>query len=172
MNRRTPRTSLVFYLLLNVIVSAATTLGVILVYDQVRRSQLPPLPTLQPLASPTQAGANTVTAPTSGPAANPLIVIDSIIGSTDPKLEYVLLKRLGDGDLNLAGWTLTNEHDLVYTFPALTLYKGGAVQVYTRSGTDTPTELYWNLNESVWQPGEWATLKDGKGQIQARFQVP
>jgi hypothetical protein len=177
MKRRVPRTNLVLYLLLNIVVSAATTLGVLTVWDRTRTDKLPPLPTFLstvPVATlpPTApAGTPTVIQAVTGPQ----IEISSVIGATDPKLEYVLLKRVGEGDLNLAGWTLNNEHEAVFTFPdkpALVLYKGGAVQIFTRSGTDTPTEMYWNRNDAAWEPGEWATLKDAQGKVQARYQVP
>jgi hypothetical protein len=179
MKPRTPRTGILLYLLLNIVVSAATTLGVLTVWDRARQSQLPPVPTFLPTApvaastevTPDQAGTPTPLAALVGPQ----IEINTIIGATDPKLEYVLLKRMGEGDLNLAGWTLSNEHEAVFTFPdqpALVLYKGGAVQIYTRSGTDTPTEMFWNLSDAAWRPGEWATLKDKTGKVQARYQVP
>ena len=179
MKRRTPRTSLLLYLLLNIIVSAATTLGVLTVWDRTRTDKLPPLPTF--LATlPSTPEAATPEAAQGTPTVMEAVVgtrieIGSIVGATDPKLEYVLLKRVGEGDLNLAGWTLANEHDAVFTFPdkpALVLYKGGAVQIYTRSGTDTPTEMFWNRFDAAWQPGEWATLKDAQGNVQARYQVP
>ena len=179
MKRRTPRTGILLYLLLNIIVSAATTLGVLTVWDRTRESQFPPIPTFLPTA-PVSATLAPTPAPPGTPTVmdavvGPQIEINIIVGATDPKLEYVLLKRVGEGDLNLAGWTLSNEHEAVFTFPdkpALVLYKGGAVQIYTRSGTDTPTEMFWNRSDAVWQPGEWATLKDKEGKVQARYQVP
>ncbi len=176
MKPRAPRTSLLLYILLNIIVSAATTLGVLTVWDRTRTDKLPPLPTFLP----TTAAEPTQPLPSATPTAlsalsGPQIEISNVVGATDPKLEYVLLKRVGDGDLNLAGWTLSNEHGAVFTFPdkpALVLYKGGAVQIFTRSGTDSPTEMFWNLADAAWQPGEWATLKDAAGNVQARYQVP
>ena len=53
-----------------------------------------------------------------------------------------------------------------YTFPSqpeLTLYKDGAVQVYTRAGTDTVTEVYWNRAEAAWRSGELIRLVDAQG---------
>ena len=178
MKRRTSRTHLLLYLLLNVLVSAGATLGVLVVWDRARTDKLPPLPTFLPTLPAATSAAPAAPQETATPLSalsGPQIEIASVVGATDPKLEYVLLKRLGEGDLNLAGWTLSNEHEAVYTFPAesaLVLYKGGAVQVYTRAGTDTATEVYWNRRDAAWQPLEWATLKDSQGKIQARFQVP
>jgi hypothetical protein len=180
MKKRTPRTGLLIYLILNIIVSAATTLGVLVVWDRAHQSALPVLPTFLPTqTSPAQAKPAPITEQVTLtpllPAAPSLIEINRVVGATDPKLEFVLLKRLGKGDLNLAGWTLTNEHGATFTFPdkpALVLYTGGAVEIFTRSGADTPTEMFWNRSDAVWRPGEWATLKDAQGNTQARYQVP
>ena len=177
MKRRPPRAGIFLYLILTILVSAATTLGVLTVWDRVHRNELPVLPTFLPTitAGPTTAAPVAEASATPAPAGETLIEISTIVGATDPKLEYVLLKRTGKGDLNLAGWTLSNEHEAVFTFPdkpALVLYKGGAVQIHTGSGSDTPTEMYWNRTDAAWKPGEWATLKDAQGTVRAHYQVP
>jgi hypothetical protein len=177
MRRRSGPNALLLYLLLNVIVSAATILGVLVIWERVRENQRPPqiptsvsasagLATSAPQAKPTQ---------TPVPSGEPLIQIAGIVGATDPQQEFVLLKRLGEGDLSLAGWTLKDEDGNVFTFPSspeLILYKGGAVQVNTRVGSDTPTEVFWNRAEPVWRPGEWATLLDAQGIVRATYQTP
>ncbi len=187
MSRRSGQNHLFLYLLLNVIVSAATVLAVLYIWDRVRQTELPPpLPesTAPPASAATQppAGAGLTATPPPAPtptqarlSSGPLIQITSIIGATDPQQEYVVLKRLGEGDLSLAGWKLQDEDGNVYTFPSspeLILFKGGAVQVYTRVGNDTPAEVFWNRSQAVWRPGEWATLLDAQGNVQATYQVP
>jgi hypothetical protein len=183
MKRSTSRSGLLLYLLLNIIVSAATTLTVLVIWDRVRTSQLPP-----PVANGPTAEISATEAPTANPqaqaeatatqalpASGPLIQIKEIIGAGDPQQEYVLLQRVGDGDLKLSGWQLRSEHGNAYTFPSspeLILYKGGAVQVYSRVGTDSPTEVFWNRTQAAWQSGEVATLVDAQGRVQATFQVP
>lgn len=183
MGRRSGQNHLLLYLLLNVIVSAATILAVLLIWERVRQPELPPaVPTSEaPLAANGAAPTPTIPAPppatptVSLPSGSPVIEIAAVIGATDPQQEYVLLKRVGEGDLSLSGWQLKDEDGNVFTFPSspeLILYKGGAVQVYTRVGNDTPTELYWNRSEAVWRPGEWVTLVDSQGNVQATAQVP
>lgn len=179
--RRRKQNSLLLYLLLNVFVSAATILGVLWVWERVRQNQLPPTPaatqpaqaaaaTETPRESPQPQGTATPTQP-----AGTQIQIAAVIGATDPQQEYVQLKRLGEVDLSLAGWQIRDEDGNVYSFssnPELILYKGGAVQVYTRIGNDTPAEVYWNRTEAVWRPGEQVTLVDSQGTVQATYQVP
>ncbi len=183
MRRRSGQNPVLLYLLLNVIVSAATVLAVLLIWDRVHQNQMPPpAPTSEALVeptsgapSPTELQPSQPTATAALPASGPVIEISAVIGATDPQQEYVLLKRLGDGDLSLSGWQLKDEDGNVYTFPSnpeLILYKGGAVQVYTRVGNDTPAEVFWNRSEAVWRPGEWVTLTDSQGNLQATVQVP
>jgi hypothetical protein len=181
MKRRTPRTGLLLYLLLNIIVSAGTTLAVISLWDRAQRNALPPIPTFESTASAVPEAVPAEQQPTLAvtlaptPSGQALIEIGAVVGATDPELEYVLLRRVGEGDLNLAGWTLTDEQGNVFTFPsqpALVLFAGGAVQVYTRAGADTPTEMYWNREDPVWEPGEQIVLRDAQGGEQARYQVP
>jgi hypothetical protein len=186
MRRRGGQNHVLLYLLLNVIVSAATVLAVLVVWDRVRQKDMPPeVPTsVVSVASATVAPVE-LTATPEAPATpgaevtptqdGPVIEIAAVIGATDPEQEYVLLKRVGDGDVSLAGWQLKDEDGNVYTFPSspeLILYKDGAVQVYTRVGNDTPTEVYWNRIEPVWRPGEWVTLVDNQGKVQASAQAP
>lgn len=180
MNNRGRKNSLLIYLFLNVVVSAATVLAVLVIWDRVKQNQQPP--TVPPVSAP----ADNQTAPTAAPTLQPtrtpaplsdgpVIEIASIIGAGDPAQEYVLVRRLGEGDLSLAGWKLEDQNGNAYTFPSspeLILFKDGAVQVYTRVGSDTPAEVFWNRGEPVWQSGETATLKDANGAVQATYTLP
>jgi hypothetical protein len=176
MRKRSTRNSLLLYILLNIIVSAATTLAVLVIWDRVKQSEMPPQLATQPVeAVNTPVSATLAATPTLQASAGTLIEINQIIGAGDAQQEYVLLKRIGDGDLNLAGWKLKDENGNVYSFPAsqeLVLFKGGAVQIFTRVGVDTPTEIYWNRTDPVWKVGEQATLVDASGNVQATYKVP
>ena len=39
-------------------------------------------------------------------------------------------------------------------------------------GQDTPTDLYWGLEEPIWESGELVTLLDSEDTIQATFEAP
>jgi LysM repeat protein len=103
---------------------------------------------------------------------NPEVTIDSVIGAGDLNSERVLLKRTGPGELSLAGWQLLEEDGEVFTFPKLTLYEDGAVNLYTRSGQPTVVDLYWGLDAPVWGSGETVVLLDDKGDVRATYRVP
>jgi LysM repeat protein len=76
------------------------------------------------------------------------------------------------GPVDLAGWTLRDEAGQLYTFPALTLFEGGAVTLHTAAGSDSVTDLYWGLTVPVWASGRQALLSDAGGNLHTRFTVP
>ena len=85
--------------------------------------------------------------------------------------EAIVIVNLG-GPVDLAGWTLRDESGNLYTFPALTLFEGGAVTLHTSAGEDTVTDLYWGQPAAVWASGKNALLSDPGGNLHARFTVP
>jgi LysM repeat protein len=89
----------------------------------------------------------------------------------DLATERVQLKLNGSGDISLRGWQLKDEDGNTFTFPELTLYGGGQVDVYTKTGQSTVNFLYWNLEAPVWRSGETATLVDAQGDVRATYTV-
>ena len=101
------------------------------------------------------------------------VEIVTVVGAGDLKSERVQLRGRGEGvTLSLAGWRLRDQDGFTYTFPQITLYGSGAVNVYSGAGVDTVVALYWNAGEPVWRSGETATLIDQDGFIQAIYLVP
>jgi competence protein ComEC len=79
--------------------------------------------------------------------------------------EYVTFRNAGDGPLDVGGWTLRDEAEKTYTFPELTVPAGGTVTVYTGSGTDTETELYWGADGPVWNnAGDTVIVTNAAGE--------
>ena len=140
------RSNLLLYLLLNILVSAATTLVVLWAWDNAwgsGRKVAPPLAaevlaqnTLQPAGEQpvrpaegagdlpaTPVAAPVVLQETAGPTETTLpvdaklIEVVSVVGAGDLQQEVVLLKRIGEGNLRMVGWKLAGEHDNTFTFP-------------------------------------------------------
>ncbi|MEM4246539.1 MAG: lamin tail domain-containing protein [Candidatus Bathyarchaeia archaeon] len=90
-------------------------------------------------------------------------------GEDDQNLndEYVVLGNRGDLPLNLTGWTISDEANHVFTFPAFTLEPGGTVTVYTGYGADTESSLYWGITgAAVWNnDGDTLFLRDEDGNL-------
>ncbi len=163
MNRR----NLVYYLLLNVFVSATVTVGILFWYDRNYRAVTQPS-VLQ--AAPLSGDSDPVS--TLNPQTDIAVKITSIVGAGTLNSEIVVVKFEGEGELNLASWQLKDEDGNIFKFPQLTLYPNGAVQVHTVTGTDTVIDLYWGLGDAVWSSGENARLFDAQGNLRAVYRVP
>jgi competence protein ComEC len=79
--------------------------------------------------------------------------------------EYVVLENTGEESLELSGWQLREGAGRTYTFPdGFSLGPGERVTVYTGSGTDTDSELYWGQDGPVWNNGgDTLTVIDAEG---------
>lgn len=159
------RRKLIQYLLLNVFVSASVTGGILFWYDRNYRAVSQPAVLQQPANN--AASASNVELQTDIP-----IKISSVIGAGTLETEVVVIKFEGEGQLNLTSWQLKDESGNTFTFPQLTLYQNGAVQVRTTTGTDTVIDLYWGIGEAVWSSGENARLFDPQGNLRAVYRVP
>jgi hypothetical protein len=171
---------LFYFLLLNVVVSALTTWLVV----SIMLKDFPQAPLIQPLGgggdTSNQDGGQLADsgAPPADETSGSIkfaigqIEIDSIIGAGDVENERVLIRHVGDQAVSLAGWRLEDEDGHSFVLPALTMFTGGAVTVYSRVGTNTVVELYWGMDEPVWREGEKALLIDPNGDVQAVYTVP
>jgi hypothetical protein len=163
MNRR----NLIYYLLLNVFVSATVTGGILFWYDRNYRAVTQP--SVQQ-AAPASSDSQPVS--TINPQTDIAVKISSVVGAGTLSAEVVVVKFEGEGQLNLASWQLKDEDGNIFKFPQITLYPNGAVQVHTVTGTDTVIDLYWGIGDAVWSSGENARLFDAQGNLRAVYRVP
>jgi competence protein ComEC len=90
------------------------------------------------------------------PSSDPIIITEihaDAAGDDRENLndEYVVLENRGSDPVDLSGWTVQDEAGATYTFPAgVTLAAGNRVTLYTGSGTDTTTALYWGKDTPIW----------------------
>jgi LysM repeat protein len=136
-------------------------------------SPLTPTPTLVPIPTSTRSPLPTI--PVSGTAATALgeyfVTIREIKSPGTLAAEQVILTNLS-GQVNMAGWTMTDGEGNKFTFPNLTLLSNSEATVHTGKGTNTPTDLYWGQTESRWSKGKVAYLRDPAGKLIATYQVP
>lgn len=125
-----------------------------------------PTPTRRPTTGPSPTFTATF------PGDEPAMAIVGVIGVGNLTAEKVVLARTGEGSLLLLGWQLTDEDGHTYTFPHLTLYKGGVISLYTQGGQDTAVNLYWGLTMPVWESGEIVTLYDAQGKVHDVYTIP
>lgn len=155
------------YLLLNVFISACVTGAILFWYHRnYREAALSSIPPVS-LQSNQPAPATTL-----DPEADVPVEITSVIGAGILDAEWVVVRNSGGEPLNLANWQLRDSDRNTFVFPNLTLNPGGAVQVHTISGTNTVIDLYWGLNDPIWESGEEAQLLDPGGNVRAVYKVP
>ncbi len=157
------------FLLLNVVVSAATVLIVLWIW-----SGSHPQTSSSGINGTLSIPAAVSTAPGSTlPALNTkLFVIQNVIGSGDLQNEHVHFVYLGNDPFILTGWQITDSHLQVYTFPNFVIYKNGAFDLYTKAGIDSTIELYMAQKHSVWASGETLTLLDSVGNQRLAYPIP
>jgi len=173
---------ILYFLLLNVLISAFTTWAVVTIMLRNQPDQsAQPLPTRIESDDDDQFGGLVVTKPGADVLPDEpnedeivpeVLAIDSILGAGELETERVLVQHIGEREVSLVGWQLQDQDGNAFNFPALTMFQGGAVTVFTRAGTSTVVELYWGQEEPLWQSGEKAYLIDPDGQVQAVYTVP
>ncbi|WP_440010218.1 lamin tail domain-containing protein [Halomicrococcus sp. SG-WS-1] len=85
----------------------------------------------------------------------------------NPNGEYVTLTNVGSSAVDLSGWTLSDAADHRFRFPdGFTLEPDASVTIYTGSGTDSSTELYWGSDTAIWNNGgDTIVVTDDDGTV-------
>ena len=99
---------------------------------------------------------------------------ESIVYVSDLNLqdEWVKISNKGSSPVSLNGWKIEDEgRKNTYTFPSYTLDAGSTVTVFTGKGTNSATELYWQLDDPILNnDGDTAYLYDNSGKLVATLE--
>jgi len=161
--------------MLNVVISAATTLVVLVLWQ--RAHPLPVLPGMPASGQPSITAtlppeATVVSEPqATRPAGQVVITIVNVISAGTLSNEVVLIKNSSAFTLPLANWQLEDGQGNNYIFPALDLSPDGAIQVHTGPGSNTAIDLYWNRDAAIWQVGMTVTLRDDQGVVRSTYTI-
>lgn len=122
-----------------------------------------PIP-FSPTATPAAQVAPTAqAAPTAPAGAAGGVRIANVISPGQRQREVVSIMNEGGDAVNLENWTIQNGRGFSYKLPNITVFKEGFLNIYTTSGSNTPTDIFMRQNDSVWQTGDTITLmKDGQ----------
>jgi len=156
-----PRRKLVYYILLNIIISACVSGAILFVYDYTHRNSSAPA---AGNSSPDAA------APTTSPETK--LEILSVVGAGTAASEIVIVQNTGPLTVAMTGWYVQDADGNRYLFPLVDLYPGGSLQVHTSAGADSAVDLYWDRNQPLWSSGEVATLIDPQGNVHAFYRIP
>ena len=157
------RRRLLFYILLNIFVSASVTLTILWWHDRNMEATLPPV------AAPVLSSGTNVFVPTIQPGT---VKIISVVGAGTLSVETVTIQYQGNGELDLTAWHLKDSNGNDFIFPPFKLFTNGAVRIHTAAGTNTAVDLYWGNNKAAWSSGENVVLTDSQGNAQDSYPVP
>ena len=165
---------LLFYIGLNIVVSAVTVLSVHYIWEKTQLKDVL-LDTSPEASSAVGEEANEEV------AKDLLIEIGEVGGIGNLATEYVRLTRPDSepGDtVSLQGWRLADEKENDFIIleqsglPSLELHGQGAVNIYSKEGASSPIELYLGLSEPIWEPGETVSLIDPEGIVHDTYIIP
>ncbi len=130
--------------------------------------------TMPPPPTSTPSPESTVTpspSPTSTPEPERAELKIVQVEYADFEEEFVRIENQGSGNQDMTGWTLVDENDNTYTFPdKFLLRREGEVRVWTASGANTTTDLYWGRSSGVWSSqGDTAYLRNAEGELVDSF---
>ncbi|PKN87800.1 MAG: hypothetical protein CVU46_03215 [Chloroflexi bacterium HGW-Chloroflexi-8] len=155
------------FLILNILISIATTLLVLYFWNQAH-------PTQQLTIQATKQPANniqTLPSATLPPLDPPVIKIVNVFGAGNLPNEYIVLERVGEGGLMLTGWKIIDGQENKFVFPEIELIQG-QLEVYSRNGVNSANRLFWNNSQAIWESGETVRLLDYQDQERASYTIP
>lgn len=81
--------------------------------------------------------------------------------------EYIVLANGGNETIDLGGWTVADDGGHSYTIPAdVTLKPDANITLYTGTGSDTNSSLYWGANSAIWNnAGDTIYVYDESGSL-------
>ena len=150
------RRRLVLYLLLNAFVSMLVSGAILFFYDRANQK--------------TDCGTSGMIPTLASVSINTEIL--SVAGAGVLSSEVVIVQNDGDSALLMTGWTLKDNQGSIFTFPQLTIYPGGTVQIHTGPGTDSSADLYWRLPAPVWKSGALVSLYDAQNVARSFYRIP
>ena len=141
-----------------VILLALTTLGIATAAASMDTIYFPVVikdPTRTPTQTPTPTNTLVPTAtntptPTATEQPSSVQIVKVVFDPPSELDEYVEIKNNTNGGIDMEDWVLRDENRNIFFFPPFTLAKGKTVKVWTKSGDDTSTDLYWDSDIPIW----------------------
>jgi len=158
--------TLIIYLLLNIIISALTMMAVLWIWNRVQHNQNIIETQYQENCPPMYSGGDNLP-----PPDQQVLEIKIVYSPGNLQNEIVVIRRIGDSSLMLAGWQLVDENGNNFTFPALSFNKG-EINIHSTSGDNSAIDLYWGLPNAVWQTGEIVRILDYANNERGRYIIP
>ncbi len=95
------------------------------------------------------------------------------IKEINAKDEYVIIVNNGWLNVDMTGWMLFDNAGNTFKFPSHILRIKSTVKIWTETGIDDTTNLYWNRRKHVWDDkGDVAYLKNDKDVLVHEYRYP
>lgn len=113
--------------------------------------------------------------PSPGPApvGSGVVIVaveSSFETNKDLDQEHVVIENRSGATVQMKNWTLRDVDDQKYSFPDFELAAGAQVRVWTKSGVDTGSDLFWGREKTVWNfSGDTAVLRNPDGEDISHF---
>ncbi len=156
------------FLIINIIVSAVTTLVVISIWNKSNSTSTINLNPTENVSQPDETPNREIELP---PLDSVVIQITNVFAAGDLNNELLVVERVGEGSINLVGWEIKDQQNNSFIFPEIELVKG-QISIYTRAGANTVNTLFWGSEEAIFTPGETVRIIDSAGNERAVFTIP
>jgi Lamin Tail Domain len=120
-------------------------------------------------AAATDTSAPPTPEPTAAQASVAKVRISAVQFPGQRTREFVSILNEGD-QIDMTGWTIVAPNGTSYVFKTFVLFRDSFISLYTTTGADSPTNLFWNQGEAMWNKGDIVTLKNGD-QVVATYTV-
>jgi len=124
---------------------------------------------------PTHTGEPHPVVASSAPLTERIEFVELFAFADPGSMEYFSLRNTGTRTVDLSGWTVTSDQGEVFRFPqGFSMRASAVVRVYTRSGTNSVSKLYWDHEGGeVWNDTQGsATLRNAAGVIVHEYIYP
>ena len=102
-----------------------------------------------------------------------IVSIDYNPPGPDVAGEHVIIQNMSAATVDLTGWTIrdiASYRPHIYEFTGQQLAPGANVRIWTKSGANTATDLFWDRAAAIWNnPGDTAILLDQNKVEVSRF---
>jgi competence protein ComEC len=113
--------------------------------------------------------------PTPAPVGDVRIVdifYDGVQGPAEPD-EYVEIQNFDSGPVQLAGWTLRDNANITFTFPAFVMAPGQVCRVYTNEDHPEWCGFSYGRGSAIWNNGgDCGFLRDGANNLVDEYCYP
>ena len=80
--------------------------------------------------------------------------------------EYIVIENKGERQIDMTGWTISDEANHRYLCPRFVLPAKGKATLRTGLGRNTDDELYWGNRSAIWNnDGDTILIRDAEGHL-------